>query len=82
MAFDLAFDLRGQIQGQGTGYRISSSNYVSTRNIMIANDSWLNWADYTTMTFGLAFDLQFDLEDQMAGQSSWLCELPRKLVLV
>ena len=67
MTFDLAFDLSGQIQSQWIGYRISSTNYVNTLIKMIADDSWLPWADYITMAFGLAFDLQFDLEGQMPG---------------
>ena len=45
---------------------------------MIANDGYLPWVDYTTMTFGLAFEIQFDFEGQVPGQKSWLCELQRK----
>ena len=75
---DLTFDLQGEIQGQGTGYRISLTNYISTLTKIIANDSWLPWSAYTTITFGLAFDIQFDLEDQISGQRPWLCKLPRK----
>ena len=79
MTFELAFDPQSHIQGQGTGYRISCTNYVSARAKMIANDSWLHWTDYTTMTFDLAFDLQFDLEGQKLGHRSSLCKLSRRV---
>ena len=57
MTFDMAFDLKDRIQGQWTGYRISSETNVNTRTKMIANGGKPPWAAYTTMILDLAFDL-------------------------
>ena len=65
MTFALANDLGGQIQGQKTGYQISSRNYVSTRTKVIVSNHKVPWANYTPMTYGLAFDLEFELQCQI-----------------
>ena len=78
MTVILIFYLEDEIKGQKTGYQISSRNYISTPTKMIANDIYLLWKNYTTMTYGLAFDLEVDLEGQMSVQRSWLCKTPKK----
>ena len=64
MAFDMTFDLPGHIQGQMTGYRISSQNYVSTLTKMVLKDNYHPSAAYMNM----AFDLTFGLPDKIKGQ--------------
>ena len=76
MAFDMTFDLPGHIQGQRTGYRISSQNYVSTLTKMVSKDSYPPSAAYMTM----AFDLTFGLPDKIQGQRTEYRKASRNFV--
>ena len=67
MTFDLMFDLQSQIQGQGTGYPISSRTYVVKRSKMIPNNGFPHWAAYITITFILVPDLRGQVQDQRTG---------------
>ena len=67
MNFDLAIDLRGQIEGQGTGYRISSQIYVRMLTNMVSRDDWPPWVACKTVTFDLGFDLQGQIQGQGKG---------------
>ena len=58
MNFDVAFDLQRQTQGQRTGYRVMSRNYVSTCTKIVSSVRQRLWAADTTIIFDLAFDLQ------------------------
>ena len=55
MTFGLVLGLQGQIQGQGTGYRMTFGNYVSTYTKKVSSDSYPTRAVYTTMIFHLEF---------------------------
>ena len=73
MTFDLAFELKGQIQDQGTGYWISSQSYVSTLTKTVSSDSQPFSAAHTTMTSDPALDLQSQIEGQMPDQRYHCC---------
>ena len=65
VAFDLAFNLQGHIEGLRTGHQESYRIYVSTRTKMVSNDGKPPWAAYTANLLPDIFQSQ--IQGQMTG---------------